>query len=91
MSLANDGLFREMRYFTPWQGRAEWVWFDLPAAIKKVTGQDQVKFGDVVIKTNDTLIGTEMCEELFTYVFIFSPFRTDFQMLEIYPIDRVVD
>ena len=66
MSLANDGLFREMRYFTPWHGRAEWTMFDLPPAIREVTGQEQVKFGDCVIKTNDTLIGTEMCEELFT-------------------------
>lgn len=82
MSLANDGLFREMRYFTPWQGRAEWIWFDLPAAIKEATGQDQVKFGDVVIKTNDTLIGTEMCEELFTYVFkVHSSLRTNFHIL----------
>ena len=81
-----------MRYFTPWQGRAEWVWYDLPAAIKEVTGQEEVKFGDVVIQTNDTLIGTEMCEELFTYVFrARSLLCANFQVLEIYPVGKVVD
>lgn len=62
MSLANDGVLREMRYLTPWQGRAKWVWFNLSAVIKEATGQDHVEFGDVVIKTNDTLIRTEICE-----------------------------
>lgn len=65
-SLANDGLFREMRWFTPWQGRAEWVLFSLPATIQVVTGQESVPFGDVVLEALDTFIGLEMCEELFT-------------------------
>ncbi|KAI4238242.1 MAG: hypothetical protein L6R40_005782 [Gallowayella cf. fulva] len=55
-----------MRWFTPWQGRAEWVLFSLPATIQVVTGQESVPFGDVVLEALDTFIGLEMCEELFT-------------------------
>ena len=67
MSLANDGLFREMRYFTPWQRRGQWEDHLLQsAALRELTGQRTVKFGDCVIEANDTTIGTEMCEELFT-------------------------
>ena len=66
MSLANDGLFREMRYFTPWQKRGEWEDHLLPAPLREMTGQRSVKFGDCVVEANDTVIGTEMCEELFT-------------------------
>ena len=66
MSLANDGLFREMRYFTPWQGRREQVDYCLGKSISDATGQEYTKFGDCVLELNDTVIGTEMCEELFT-------------------------
>lgn len=38
----------------------------LPRSITKITGQAKVPFGDAVISTNDTCIGTETCEELFT-------------------------
>lgn len=73
MSLANDGLFREMRYFTPWTGRAEWVWYDLPAVIKESTRQDRVKFGDVVLKTHDTIVGSEIIHAGRSYVYQTSP------------------
>ncbi|KAL8799923.1 MAG: hypothetical protein Q9182_005542 [Xanthomendoza sp. 2 TL-2023] len=66
MSLANDGLFREMRWFTPWHGWSKWVHFSLPATIQEITGQESVPFGDLVLEALDTLIGLEMCEELFT-------------------------
>lgn len=66
MSLANDGLFREMRYFTPWQERGKWVYYQLPQALREFADQSRVRFGDCVIEANDTKIGTEMCEELFT-------------------------
>lgn len=54
------------RYFTPWQRRGEWEDHLLPLPLRELTGQRNVKFGDCVIETNDTVIGTEMCEELFT-------------------------
>ncbi|RUP44369.1 carbon-nitrogen hydrolase [Jimgerdemannia flammicorona] len=50
MYLANDGNYREMRFFTPWIQK------------RVIT----VPFGDAVIATTDTCIGVETCEELFT-------------------------
>lgn len=38
----------------------------LPRMIAEVTGQVTVPFGDGVISTLDTCIGTEICEELFS-------------------------
>ncbi|CDR39327.1 CYFA0S03e02212g1_1 [Cyberlindnera fabianii] len=64
--LANDGNYREMRYFTPWQRPRHVEKYLLPRMIQKVTGQLEVDFGDAVISTLDTVIGAETCEELFT-------------------------
>lgn len=64
--LANDGNYREMRFFTPWS-RPQYVEvFVLPRMIQKVTEQLTVDFGDAVISTLDTSVGIETCEELFT-------------------------
>lgn len=38
----------------------------LPELIRELTGQETVPFGDAFIKTYDTSIGFEICEELFT-------------------------
>lgn len=64
--LANDGNYREMRYFTPWLKTQYVEEFRLPVLIRKITGQEFVKFGDAVIETQDTAIGCETCEEMFT-------------------------
>ncbi|KAH3665395.1 hypothetical protein OGAPHI_003579 [Ogataea philodendri] len=64
--LANDGNYREMRYFTPWLKTQYVEEFVLPRMIQKITGQITVRFGDAVISTLDTCIGAETCEELFT-------------------------
>lgn len=64
--LANDGNYREMRFFTPWMKPGVVDEFILPPEIQKITGQKQIPFGDAVINTLDTCIGTETCEELFT-------------------------
>lgn len=66
MWLANDGNYRELRYFTPWTRPRETDEFYLPRTIKEITGQVTVPFGDAVIATHDTCIGVELCEELFT-------------------------
>lgn len=66
ISLANDGLFREMRYFTPWQSAREYTYLQLPQILKDFGDDGSVRFGDCILQTNDTKIGTEMCEELFT-------------------------
>ncbi|SSD60446.1 probable Glutamine-dependent NAD(+) synthetase [Saccharomycodes ludwigii] len=64
--LANDGNYRELRYFTPWFKPTIVEEFQLPVNIAKLTGQSLVPFGDAVINALDTCIGTETCEELFT-------------------------
>ncbi|KAL0640035.1 glutamine-dependent NAD(+) synthetase [Maublancomyces gigas] len=64
--LANDGNYREMRYFTGW-GRVKYVEeYYLPRMIAEITGQRKVPFGDAAISTYDTCIAAETCEELFT-------------------------
>jgi len=68
MALANDGLFREMRHFTPWQPkRVEWLL--LPPGLRKFSNQAAdgwIRMGDCILQAYDTLIACEMCEELFT-------------------------
>ncbi|KAK9463914.1 uncharacterized protein V1516DRAFT_632342 [Lipomyces oligophaga] len=64
--LANDGNYREMRYFTPWMRPRYVEKYSLPRMITEITGQEEVDFGDAVIATKDTVLGAETCEELFT-------------------------
>ncbi|KAG9045932.1 glutamine-dependent NAD(+) synthetase [Tulasnella sp. UAMH 9824] len=66
MWLANDGNYRELRYFTPWMKHRQTEEHFLPRIIQHITGQTKVPFGDAVISTVDTCIGVELCEELFT-------------------------
>ncbi|KAK6354711.1 glutamine-dependent NAD(+) synthetase [Orbilia brochopaga] len=66
MWLANDGNYREMRYFTPWSRPRCTEMYYVPRMITEITGQAQVLFGDAVISTPDSCIGAETCEELFT-------------------------
>ena len=63
--LANDGNYREMRYFIPWLPKLVEDFY-LPDAIARVQGSRTVKIGDAVIQTRDTCLGAETCEELFT-------------------------
>lgn len=64
--LANDGNYREMRYFTPWNRPKYYESHQLPKRIQKVTGQSSVTIGDCVLETLETKLGAETCEELFT-------------------------
>ncbi|KAK4690315.1 hypothetical protein P7C70_g9617, partial [Phenoliferia sp. Uapishka_3] len=66
MWMANDGNYRELRWFTPWVKTRKTEEYWLPSIVGEVTGQTTVPFGDAVISTPDTCIGVEMCEELFT-------------------------
>ncbi|KAI9270615.1 hypothetical protein BDA99DRAFT_502273 [Phascolomyces articulosus] len=63
--LANDGNYRELRFFTPWLPKKVEKHY-LPRMIQTITGQFTVPFGDTVVSTLDTCIGCETCEELFT-------------------------
>uniref|UniRef100_A0A8C8DS33 Glutamine-dependent NAD(+) synthetase n=1 Tax=Oryzias sinensis TaxID=183150 RepID=A0A8C8DS33_9TELE len=64
MLMANSGVYREMRWFSPWNRPRHVEDYFLPRMIQEVTGQDTVPFGDCVLSTKDTCIGTEMCAEL---------------------------
>ncbi|KAK9448379.1 uncharacterized protein V1518DRAFT_375002 [Limtongia smithiae] len=64
--LANDGNYREMRYFTPWLRPCHVEKYSLPRMIAEITGQHEVDFGDAVLSLFDTVLGAESCEELFT-------------------------
>lgn len=66
MSLANDGLYREMRHFTPWLKRSQSEDYYLEAIATAVTGQNKVPIGDIILSTADTAVACETCEELFT-------------------------
>ncbi|KAI4260999.1 MAG: hypothetical protein L6R42_003795 [Xanthoria sp. 1 TBL-2021] len=66
MWLANDGNYREMRYFTPWMRPGHVEDYYLESIVGKITGQTEVPFGDGIISTNDTCFACETCEELFT-------------------------
>lgn len=66
MHLANDGNYREMRYFTPWTRRGETDDFFLPRMVASKGANGVVPFGDAVLATRDTAVGVELCEELFT-------------------------
>ncbi|XP_017159478.1 glutamine-dependent NAD(+) synthetase isoform X3 [Poecilia reticulata] len=64
MLMANSGTYREMRWFSPWSRLRQVEEYFLPRMIQEVTGQDTVPFGDCVLSTKDTCIGTEICAEL---------------------------
>ncbi|KAF0524580.1 glutamine-dependent NAD synthetase with GAT domain-containing protein [Gigaspora margarita] len=66
MFLANDGNYREMRYFTAWSPAQHVEDYYLPRIIRNITGQAVVPIGDAVVSTIDTCVGVESCEELFT-------------------------
>lgn len=63
--LAGDGNYREPRWFAAWQQPRSLVTHPLPRAIRAITGQDTVPFGDGAIATRDTVLASETCEELF--------------------------
>lgn len=70
--MANDGNYREMRWFTPWHvdpskpGFGELEEYYLPREISDICGNAKVPFGIFAVSTRDTCLATETCEELFT-------------------------
>ncbi|XP_075423341.1 glutamine-dependent NAD(+) synthetase isoform X2 [Ascaphus truei] len=64
MIMANSGNYRELRWFTPWSKIREVEDHFLPRTIQNLTGQDTVPFGNAILSTKDTCLGTEICEEL---------------------------
>lgn len=66
MWLANDGNYRELRWFTTWKNKAQLVEFKLPAEISEAISQDSVPFGYGYMQFIDTAVAAEVCEELFS-------------------------
>eukprot|EP01065_Artemidia_motanka_P046613 TRINITY_DN70_c0_g2_i1.p1 TRINITY_DN70_c0_g2~~TRINITY_DN70_c0_g2_i1.p1 ORF type:complete len:738 (+),score=274.91 TRINITY_DN70_c0_g2_i1:68-2281(+) len=66
--LANDGNYRETRFFMQWDHNNTYRVEDfyLPGRIARITGQRKVPFGVAAIAARDTVVATETCEELFT-------------------------
>jgi len=64
MAMCDDGNYRETRWFTAWTKIRTLEDYALPRLITEVTGQTTVPFGDGVIATKDTVLGYEICEEL---------------------------
>ncbi|KAL2342643.1 hypothetical protein Fmac_003928 [Flemingia macrophylla] len=65
MCLANDGNYRELRWFTAWKQRDHLEDFQLPPHVSQAIGQNSVPFGYGFVKFQDTAIAAEVCEELF--------------------------
>lgn len=67
MAMADDGNYRESRYFTPWPKHKELLEdFDLPPLTAAACGQKTCPFGFGLIDAFGTTFGTETCEELWT-------------------------
>jgi NAD+ synthase (glutamine-hydrolysing) len=66
LALADDGNYREARWFTAWQHHRVVENHALPACIVDATGQTTAPFGDGVVAALDVTLASESCEELFT-------------------------
>mmetsp|Transcript_105914 Transcript_105914/g.129211 ORF Transcript_105914/g.129211 Transcript_105914/m.129211 type:complete len:720 (-) Transcript_105914:58-2217(-) len=64
--LANDGNYREMRYFASWNDIYKKDEYLLPPIIQNITNQKYIPFGALILELNDCSIAIELCEELFT-------------------------
>ena len=64
LAMCDDGNYRESRWFTAWTRSRTLEEFILPRIITEVTGQTQVPIGDGVLGLRDTVLGYEICEEL---------------------------
>ncbi len=64
--LADDGEYRESRWFAAWRKPRTVEPFALPPVVQAVAGQRASLIGDAVIETRDARLAAELCEELFT-------------------------
>lgn len=66
MWLANDGNYRELRWFTAWKQKEKLEDFLLPSDISEALSQTVVPFGYGYVQFQDTAVAAEVCEELFS-------------------------
>lgn len=62
--LANDGNYREHRFFTTWKHRHCIQDHVLSPILANATGTTTVPIGDAIIRLSDTSLASEICEEL---------------------------
>lgn len=69
--LANDGNYRETRWFSAWKHLRQLVTLQLPETIKEVTGQEDVPFGDGYLAFEDTwaLFSSQLIKNIRTCTF----------------------
>ncbi|KAJ0977061.1 hypothetical protein J5N97_012535 [Dioscorea zingiberensis] len=66
MCLANDGNYRELRWFSAWMHKDRLLDFQLPADVSEAISQSSAPFGYGYIQFLDAVVAAEICEELFT-------------------------
>jgi len=67
LCLADDGNYREGRYFAAWQQPTNQLdLLELPTEIFAVTGQKNCPIGVAILRLRDSCLAYESCEELFT-------------------------
>ncbi|XP_054724265.1 glutamine-dependent NAD(+) synthetase-like [Uloborus diversus] len=62
--LCDNGIYHETRWFTGWTKHQTVEEFYLPKIVQDISNQRTTLIGDAVIRTEDTCIGFEICEEL---------------------------
>ncbi|CAM9979539.1 unnamed protein product, partial [Phaeothamnion confervicola] len=62
--MADDGNYRETRYFTTWKRHFATEEHMLSPLLQAATKQTRVPFGQAAISTMDTMIAAETCEEV---------------------------
>lgn len=65
MCMADDGNYRETRYFTAWPASAPLATHTLSAEVAAATGQATCPFGVALLRARDAVFACEVCEELF--------------------------
>jgi len=68
MYLADDGNYRERRFFASWKDDGVLEDHALSDVLRDATGQDVVPFGVATIATREAVVAAEVCEELWAPV-----------------------
>lgn len=68
MALANDGNYRELRYFAAWPSKSTTLHsIRLPPQIAAICQINEIPFGNAILRSADgVMFASESCEELFT-------------------------
>lgn len=73
MWLANDGNYRELRWFTAWKSKDHLEDFHLPSEVSDALSQTTVPFGYGYVQFLDTYVDVHFLYSFFRYCFAFLP------------------